>query len=116
MHVACAVLFITISLVSAVPSIRFSRSPQSNAITLTCRRGGEIQNAIFQRDGQPLSAVARPEYSFTITQNTEGYYTCHEEGDPTISSELQLAGVCNNLEVLSYYNASGVTKHLIFST
>lgn len=117
MYVACAVFLTTISLVLAVPSIRFSRD-LPNAITLKCRRGGitgdQIQNAIFRRDGVPLTTTAGPRYSFDITQNTEGSYTCHEIGQLDISSELRLAGVCNNLEVL-YYNASGVKSTCFFA-
>ncbi len=80
-------------------TIHFERDGEGrNDITLSCTRvrhyvEGDIDNAIFLRDGQPLNDEGTDKYSFTITQQTEGNFTCYEQGQPTtVSARLQLAG------------------------
>ncbi len=84
-----------VSVVSSEPSIIFARDLSvQNQITLTCRESGsDINDAIFRRDGNLLNFVGMDHYSFMITQQKEGFYTCHEQGQQTLMSpELQLAG------------------------
>ncbi len=93
---ALLVLLAALHVVSATLTVQFGRD--GNEISLTCSQGGvgDIDNAIFLRDDQPdqpLNDVGTEKLDFTITQQTEGNFTCHEEGQPTpISDHLQLAG------------------------
>ncbi len=85
-------------------TIHFGRDrDDQNDITLTCSwawaaEGDIINDAIFLRDGQRLNNEGTDEYKLTITQQTEGNFTClahHPNADSpvnSISARLQLAG------------------------
>lgn len=78
---------------SATFTIRFERDTEDeNDIVLTCSEGGiGVDDAVFRRDGESIFLGSN--YEFTITQDTEGNYTCHRQGQPAMPSErLELAG------------------------
>ncbi len=100
---ALLVWLATIHVASSTLTTHFRRDGEDrNDITLTCSGAweGDIDNAIFLRDGQPLNDEGADKYNFTITQQTEGNFTCYEQGQPmTISARLQLAGEIMNAQL-----------------
>ncbi len=104
---ALLVWLATIHVASSTLTTFFGRDGEDrNDITLSCgipvvvgAWEGDIDNAIFLRDGQPLNDKGADKYNFTITQQTEGNFTCYEQGQPTtVSARLQLAGEIMNAQ------------------